>query len=137
MEMSQVWQVCGGGLPFFPGQLSGPWASGHSFGIPLKLEFFAALEDFILGLTIDLVLQKETRGHSTVPWAFNFLFLSYGCLTEATKINFLVMHYRNAFSFRDCRPDFQLFPTSLTQLILLIYASLRKKSGNSDFNFLS
>lgn len=56
---------------------------------------------------------------------------------EATKINFLVMYNRNAFSFKDCRPDFELFPTSVTQLILLIYASLRKKLDNLNFNFLS
>lgn len=51
MEMFWVWQVCGGSLPCFPGQLLGPWASGHSFGIPLKP--IAAVEDLILGLMMD------------------------------------------------------------------------------------
>lgn len=45
MEMLQVWQVCGGSLPFCPGQLLAPWASGHNFGIPLNLEAFVSLED--------------------------------------------------------------------------------------------
>lgn len=53
MEMLQVWQVCGGGLPFRSGQLSAPWASGHNFGIPLNLESFVSLEDLILGLMTD------------------------------------------------------------------------------------
>lgn len=53
MEMFQVWQVCGGSLPISPGHLLGPWACGHNFGIPLKLESFAVLEDLILGLMTD------------------------------------------------------------------------------------
>lgn len=53
MEMFQVWQICGGSLPFFPGQLLGLWASGHEFGIPAYLESVAALENLILGLMTD------------------------------------------------------------------------------------
>lgn len=61
MEMFQVWQICGGSLPFFPGQLSGLWASGHEFGIPAYLESVAALENLILGLMTEWYSKKS-------PW---------------------------------------------------------------------
>lgn len=81
MEMFQVWQVCGGSLPFFPGQLLGPWASGCNFGIPLKLESFAALEDLILVLMTDWCSKKRLWDLVQYFEFFifsSFLWLSYG-----------------------------------------------------------